>query len=54
MHWHLYKTDEFTKWAKKNLDKQEYELRTIVKQFLIQGKKFKSLDLRFNKPVVKF
>jgi len=40
--------------TKKNFGKQEYELRTIVKQFLIQGKKFKSLDLRFNKPVVKF
>lgn len=37
----------------KKLEEQEYELETIVKQFRIEGKEFISLDLRFNKPVIK-
>ncbi len=32
----------------------EYELTQIIKQFKIEGRDFKSLDLRFKKPVVKF
>ena len=37
----------------KKLEEQEFELETIVKQFRIEGKEFISLDLRFNKPVIK-
>lgn len=37
-----------------NKDKEEqyYLLKTVVRQFNIQGKKFKGIDLRFNKPVI--
>lgn len=37
----------------KDLFDQEYQLETIVHQFKIEGKEFTSLDLRFNKPVIK-
>jgi hypothetical protein len=33
---------------------QDYELEKIIRQFKIEGREFKSLDLRFEKPVVKF
>lgn len=33
---------------------QSYELETLIKQFKIEAKDFKILDLRFNKPVVTF
>ena len=32
---------------------QEYQLATIIKQFKIEGREFSSLDLRFDKPVIK-
>jgi len=32
---------------------QEYQLKTIYRQFKIEGKDFESLDLRFDKPVIK-
>lgn len=37
----------------KKLEEQEYQLETIIKQFRIEGREFISLDLRFNKPVIK-
>ena len=33
---------------------QDYELGQIIKQFKIEGKDFKSLDLRFEKPIITF
>ncbi len=33
---------------------QKYELEQIIKQFKIEGKNFKNLDLRFDKPVISF
>lgn len=36
------------------INTQQYELETIVRRFKIEGKDFKSLDLRFDKPIVKF
>lgn len=38
----------------KEAGKQQYELETIIRQYKIEGKEFKTLDLRFDKPVVKF
>jgi len=32
---------------------QDFQLETIIKQFKIEGKEFFSLDLRFDKPVIK-
>lgn len=40
--------------AEKNIALQQYELQQIVRQFKIQGKEYQSIDLRFDKPVVKF
>ncbi len=40
--------------TEKAREKQLYEFGTVVRQFKIQGKDFKSLDLRFNKPIVLF
>ncbi len=40
--------------TEKSIQLQDYELEQIVRQFKIDGKAFKSLDLRFEKPVVKF
>lgn len=40
--------------AEKDREKQEMELETIIKQFKIEAKEFKVLDLRFDKPIVKF
>ncbi len=40
--------------AEKDREKQEFELETIIKQFKIGAKDFKVLDLRFDKPIVKF
>lgn len=33
---------------------QEYQLAVILKQFKIEGKKFKSIDLRFEKPIIEY
>ncbi len=38
--------------TKKKESIQEFELEKIVRQFKIEGRSFKSLDLRFDKPVV--
>lgn len=40
--------------ADKDLGKQLYQLETLIHQFTIEGKEFKSLDLRFDKPIVTF
>lgn len=40
--------------TEKDENKQIYELQTIIRQFKIEGKKFKVLDLRFDKPIVTF
>lgn len=40
--------------SQKDKGKQEYEFITLYKQFKIEGRDFKSLDLRFDKPIVGF
>lgn len=40
--------------SEKDLDQEEKEFETIIRSFKIQGKNFKLLDLRFDKPIVKF
>lgn len=40
--------------GEKNKDKQAFELETIIKRFKIEAKEFKTLDFRFDKPVVTF
>jgi cell division protein FtsQ len=40
--------------ANKNIDQTEYELNEILKRLKIEGKNFKKLDLRFNKPIIVF
>lgn len=40
--------------TEKELKTQDYELEQIIKQFKIEGKDFKSLDLRFEKPIITF
>ncbi|MBI2049796.1 hypothetical protein HYT32_02745, partial [Candidatus Roizmanbacteria bacterium] len=39
--------------TEKDLGAQVYQLEKIIKQFAIEGKEFETLDLRFDKPVVK-
>ncbi len=39
---------------KKKKESQDYQLELIVKQFKIEGKDYKKIDLRFNKPIVQF
>ena len=40
--------------AEKDKDKLALELEAIIKQFKIEAKEYKILDLRFDKPIVKF
>ena len=40
--------------TEKDLNTQGYELEVVARQLKIQGKEFVALDLRFDKPVVKF
>ena len=40
--------------AEKEAEKQAYELETILTQFKVKFQDFNTLDLRFDKPVVKF
>lgn len=40
--------------VKKDREQQSFVLETIVRNFKIQGKEFKGIDLRFNKPVIQF
>ena len=38
----------------KEKELQYYQLELIIRQFKIEGKEFKKIDLRFNKPVITF
>lgn len=38
----------------KEIDRQVYELNTIISKFKIEGRDFKTLDLRFSRPVIVF
>lgn len=38
--------------ASKSINDQEYQLKTLIKQFRLDGREFISLDLRYDKPVV--
>lgn len=38
----------------KDYQAQAFQLESIIKQFKVQGKEFVSLDLRFDKPVIRF
>lgn len=38
--------------TEKDVGLQEYQFETIVRQFKIEGKQFKVLDLRFDKPII--
>ncbi|PIP14964.1 hypothetical protein COY88_00430 [Candidatus Roizmanbacteria bacterium CG_4_10_14_0_8_um_filter_35_28] len=40
--------------TKKDIKQQEYQLTKIIKQFKVKGEQFKAVDLRFEKPVIKF
>jgi len=40
--------------TKKKIEDQEYQLTEIIKQFKVSGKQFKEIDLRFEKPVIRF
>lgn len=40
--------------TEKEISLQDYQLRTIIRQFKIEGKEFKLLDLRFDRPILKF
>jgi hypothetical protein len=39
---------------KKAKELQDYQLELIIRQFKIEGKEYKTIDLRFNKPVIGF
>lgn len=39
---------------KKEKELQDYQLEFIIRQFKIEGKEFKKIDLRFNKPIIEF
>lgn len=38
--------------AEKNREQQVYQLETTIREFMISGEKIKSLDVRFDKPVL--
>lgn len=40
--------------TEKDRAKQAYQIGAIIRQFKIQGKEFKTIDVRFDKPVVTF
>ncbi len=40
--------------TEKNKETQDYELNQIIRQFKIEGREFTSLDLRFEKPIIRF
>lgn len=40
--------------TEKDITTQDYQLGTILRQFKIEGKDFKILDLRFEKPIIQF
>lgn len=40
--------------TEKDTKTQDYELEQIIRQFKVEGRDFKSLDLRFEKPIIRF
>jgi len=38
----------------KDKDIQDYQLELIIKQFKIEGRNYKKIDLRFDKPIIQF
>jgi cell division septal protein FtsQ len=38
----------------KDQDIQDYQLELIIKQFKIEGRNYKKIDLRFDKPIISF
>ena len=40
--------------SKKNIDQQISSLQRILRELTIEGKSFKSIDFRFEKPIVEF
>ena len=38
----------------KDKEVQDYQLELIIKQFKIEGKEYKKIDLRFDKPIISF
>lgn len=40
--------------TEKNIDTQWYQFERIFRQFKIEGKNYKEIDLRFDKPIVRF
>lgn len=50
----LYTSDEvYIFSAEKDRDQQVYQLEAVMREFMISGKKIESLDVRFDRPVVK-
>ena len=39
--------------TEKSFELQEYQLSTIIKQYRIEGKNYQTIDLRFDKPIIK-
>ena len=39
---------------KKEKELQDYQLEFIIRQFKIEGKEFKKIDLRFDRPIISF
>ena len=46
------KDKRFVFTTEKDVSEQEYQFSAIVRKFRTEGKDFKSLDLRFDKPVI--
>ena len=40
--------------SEKEAGSQLFQLQQIVKQFKVEGRAFKEIDLRYDKPVVRF
>jgi cell division septal protein FtsQ len=40
--------------SQKEKELQDYQLELIIRQFKIEGKDYKKIDLRFNKPIIQF
>ena len=38
--------------TEKEIPRQDYQLDTLIRQFKVEGRDFKSLDLRFDKPII--
>ena len=38
----------------KDKEDQSYQLELIIRQFKVEGKEYKKIDLRFDKPIIQF